>query len=138
MVNSIITGIARKIATLGTKYKVYTSAVKQDLKNPCFIIHIVSTPSSDGISKRKHLSPLISITYIPEIDDEDELRDMISKTVSLFDVIETDSGKVRGRNFEANISDGCLVITGEYKYQVEVKGDNDNKMNSLVREGTVK
>jgi hypothetical protein len=138
MQNKIVIGVANTLRTLGGKYKVYTSDVKQDLSVPCFLVRTVSAPAIPGISNRKEVTTTISITYWPETDDEDELRSMMDSTTNLYDLIEVDPGVfLRGYHQDVNISDGCLVCTVDYKSSVVIPNASES-MESMLKKGMVK
>lgn len=138
MQDKIVVAIAKALSALGVKYKVYVSKIKQDLSLPCFIIHTINSMHTPGIAKRKGIITTLSITYYPETEDEDELRNIMNATTTLFDLIEIEPGKyLRGYHLDFNISDGCLVCTVEYKTNVIFKSDS-NAMEIMHKRGVVR
>lgn len=137
MVNSTITGIAQAIGKIGSKYEVYTSNVKQNLDTPCFIIKAIDGSQKRTLDNRFDRNQTFSITYIPETDDEDELRDMEDSLLFGLEYITVNDKQVRVSDMKCTISDGALVCTADYNLRLKQTVSKDN-MQYLSREGTVK
>lgn len=137
MVNSTITGIALAIGEIGAQYTVYTSDVKQDLDTPCFIIKAIDVSQKMTLDNRFDRNQTFSITYFPETDDEDELRDMEDSLLFGLEYITVNDKKVRVSDMKCTISDGVLVCTADYNLRLKQTVSKD-KMQNLSREGTVK
>jgi len=128
LVKNIIAGISIKINSIfGDKYRIYTEEVKQNLKEPCFLIRCVASSVLPLMGNRKKQNNRFCITYIDNKDDtlSENIYNVQSLLFANMSFIETaDREKYYGINQNAEIIDGILRFFIDYNCIIVI---NDNK-----------
>jgi len=131
--NEIIkNGIADAIKKeFGDEYSIYADSVEQGIKKPCFFILNEKCTFDRLLGKRA------AVTYRYRIEAYEENREKLEKNlVGLFcflEMIETESGKMFGRNMSFSIGKDKGIFEVEYRCAVMFKEEYEY-MEVLERE----
>lgn len=122
MINTIINGIAGALhRTFGDTHAIYKESVKQDLKEPCFII-VALQPTSENANHGHYLRNYpFDITFIPE-SETDSKSEMYRTAESLFlilDYINVLDNLRRGIKMRYEIVDDVLHFFVTYTMYVK-------------------
>lgn len=102
----------------GKDYQVFTDRQKQGVKAPCFFVKIINTDLDPQLGNLFYLRNFISITFMPKKEDLYILEEIRFRLLMAMRQIPTLYG-VEGRNLQARIVDGCIVMTGRYDLLIE-------------------
>lgn len=129
MLNDIIIAISKKLnLVFGNTYTIYDESVKQDMKEPCFFIMLLSPSQEQVIGKRYFRTQPFDIHYFPSVEgNKQEMNDMAD---SLYDAMEyvtlNDTDILHGTSLNHQIVDGVLhffVNYNMYVHKVEPVAD---------------
>lgn len=132
MNEAIKKGIAKAIKNeFGEKYKIYDDSVKQGIEKPCFFILGKKCTFDRMLGKRA------AVTFHYEIELRDEDRE--SAEAALFrmfgalDMIETEEGKLFGRNMSFSSEKDKGIFSVDYRCTVMFEEENGEYMEYLER-----
>ena len=140
MVNKIIAGISIKLnQVFGEDYEIYTSEIKQGLKEPCFFIKCLDVNQNQVIGSRYFRSQPFDIHYFPKTEEDSELLETVEK---LFDTLEyitlEDGDLLHGSKMNGEVADGVLHFFVNYDLHVLKEKVKDEPMGTLYTKGMVK
>ena len=140
MVNKIIAGISIKLnQVFGEDYEIYTSEIKQGLKEPCFFIKCLDVNQNQVIGSRYFRSQPFDIHYFPKTEEDSELLETVEK---LFDTIEyialEDGDLLHGSKMNGEVVDDVLHFFVNYDLHVLKEKVKDEPMGTLYTKGMVK
>lgn len=125
IIEHIIDGMAEAInKEFGSGYKIYTEAVKQGLKAPCFFIGCIETAEeeklvrgpSDGRYLRRQKMELLYLPKNEEYKGEyDEVTDRLYDTLYY---IKAGGDLIRGTELKSRIEKGLLLFSVVYEFFV--------------------
>ncbi len=129
MINDIMTGISIKLHELfGDNYKIYTETVKQGLKEPCFLIKLISSELDPLIGRRKILNNAFCITYIPDEDnskkqDINEIQCILLANMEFIKTVE--NILYLGSGIRTEVVDGVLHFFVNYDCTAIIECEKD-------------
>ncbi len=140
MVNKIIAGISIKLnQVFGEDYEIYTSEIKQGLKEPCFFIKCLDVNQNQVIGSRYFRSQPFDIHYFPKTEEDSELLETVEK---LFDTLEyitlEDGDLLHGSKMNGEVADDVLHFFVNYDLHVLKEKVKDEPMGTLYTKGMVK
>lgn len=138
MIQSIIDGIIAAIRTeYDRSYRIYTEAVKQDLREPCFFVKCISFEKEKQTTHRYSGSVPCNITYFPHSEDViEECMKVCEKLTDLLELISVEGHYLRGTGVKGQVVDGLLQFQVSYS-PFMVSSAEENDMSELaVRTGT--
>lgn len=140
MVNKIISAISEAVYNeFGAEYKIYKENVEQGLKEPCFFIFATNPNVEKFLNNRYKLSNLFCVHYFPTANrPQEECNSVSSKLFSCLEYIEVDGDLLAGTGMTCESSDGVLLFFVNYDFFVYKKSDEDNGMDGVTVQGTVK
>ncbi len=116
MIEEIIAGISSKIyETFGDEYEIYVDRMAQNVKEPCFLIspmthHQRSKLSNSSYSRYYREYPFCIFFFPKRVGDQYTTNQLIAeKLYECLEYIETDIGKLRGKNMRYSIEDKDLL-----------------------------
>lgn len=140
MIKNIIDGISERLYdTFGSDYEIYTEVTEQGIKEPCFMITLISPSGSRMLSDRVKREILFCIQYLPEEGDKlKDINDMIDDLYWALDTIDTidDEGNtviVRGTDMYSEITDQVLSFFVNYNY-FEIRTHDKDLMEEISEE----
>lgn len=140
MINSILEGISISLnAEFGDDYTIYTEAVEQGLKEPCFFISCISPTNKVFLGKRYFRENLICIQYFPQNKDliKEECNDVSERLFSSLEYINVDGDMLRGTGARCEMADNVLNFFISYNFFV-YKGSASDPMEEISEKVDVK
>lgn len=140
MINSILEGISTSLnAEFGDDYTIYTEAVEQGLKEPCFFISCVSPTNKVFLGKRYYRENLICIQYFPQNKDliKEECNDVAERLFSSLEYVGVDGDMLRGTGARCEMLDKVLNFFINYNFFV-YKDSASNPMEEISEKVDVK
>ena len=133
MINKIIDGISVAInSTFGEPYEIYTEAVEQGLKEPCFSILCLNPTFERVLGKRYFRNNLFCIHYFPSSNEKRaECSSVMETLLQTLETITVDGVLIRGTNMNAEISDGVLSFFVNYNRYVYKSEESYISMDSF-------
>ena len=140
MINDIIVGIAQALnAEFGEDYEIYCEEVEQYLKEPCFLITLLSATNKQIVGDRYIRTQPFCIQYFPSTSNKRfEMQDVQERLYNALEVIDFQAdGKLRGTSMNASIVDNVLNFMVDYNFTV-IKVNEVDYMQELKFKGRVK
>lgn len=116
MIEEIIAGISSKIyETFGDEYEIYVDRMAQNVKEPCFLIspmtHYQQSKLSNSTYSRYYREYPFCVFFFPKrVGDQYTMNQTVAeKLYECLEYIETDIGKLRGKNMRYSIEDKDLL-----------------------------
>ena len=130
----ILKPILKKLnSEFGSEYQVFTDRQKQGVRTPCFFVKILNTELDPQLGNLYYLRNLMSVTFLPKKEDLYVLENIRFRLLLAMRQIPTMFG-VEGRNLQARIVDGGIVMTGRYDLLFEIVEDKEPFMRILNNE----
>ena len=116
MINIIIDGICVAInSEFGDSHEIYTEAVEQGLKEPCFSVLCINPKTEQFLGKRYFRTNQFCIHYFPGSDEpRSECNSVSERLFSSLEIIEVDGELVRGTDMHCEVVDGVLSFFVNY------------------------
>ena len=126
MIKSIVDGISEQLAsTFGDGYKIYTDAVKQGLKEPCFFIRLINPVSTRELNRRFYRQNLFVIQFFPASHEpRDECYQMQDDLYLALEYITVNGDLLRGIGMRGEFIDGNLHFFVNYNMYVMLKTED--------------
>lgn len=142
MIQSIIDGVIAAIRTkYDSSYHIYTEAVKQGLKEPCFFVKCVSYAKEKQTTNRYSNSVPCNITYFPCTDEPiAECMQVCEALYDLLELISVEGHYLRGTGVKGQVVDGLLQFQVSYSpFMVSSAEENDmvNWLSEQERRGDI-
>ena len=127
MIEGIIDGIIEAIRTeYDRSLRIYTEAVEQDLKEPCFSILCLNGSDEQNIGSRRNREYPFNITFFPTTDAPYlECLKVMENLYDLLSVIEANGSMLRGTRMSGNVVDGVLQFQVTYAFFLLVANTED-------------
>ncbi len=119
MINKVTSGICTALYnTFGNEYTIYKEEIKQDLKEPCFLVSCYRPNRSKVLNKRYYRQHGMVINYFPKStnDYRYECNEVLEKLYQTLEYITIDENLVMGRNMRYEFSDGIMIIFIDYDF----------------------
>ena len=129
MIQHIIDGICIKLnETFGDAYTIYTEAVKQGLKEPCFIVRLVNPVSKTELGRRYLRQNLFAIHYLPKSSEEPkaECYRVLEELYLAMEYITVNGDLQRGVGMRSELVDDVLHIYVNYNMYVHIPQDYES------------
>ncbi len=110
MINKLISGISEAIyAEFGAAYKIYKEAVKQGLKEPCFLISCLNPTNEQFLGNRYFRTNQFAVQYFPSTDKvNEECNGVQERLFMALELIDVDGDLTRGTSMHGELTDGVL------------------------------
>lgn len=135
MTDEIIEAVCAAVGEcFGDSTKIYTEPVEQGLETPCFFIMAEKDSLTAVRGGRYKKTVVVRVEYIPdsELKPRAECEDVSFELFECLELIKLGSGGVlRGTDRSADYSDGILVFSVIYSFEIFHTKDDDNKMNEM-------
>ena len=139
MINKMIDGIVRQIrqSFVEEKYEIYTEAVKQSLKEPCFSVLCLNPSLRRKLGSRFLKTVPFIIRYWPKSDNcYGEGMEVLEELQYLLRDIEVDGFKLHSAEMTGQMVDGVLQLQVTYETFVMEKQEDQDKFESYeIRTG---
>lgn len=122
MIQSIIEGISSAIyEEFGGEFTIYSEEVKQDLKEPCFIISCVRTGHIPEMRRRYTQNNPFWVQYIPKKNGREkaECCAAAERLERCLKYITVGGDLVRGVDIHHETNDGVLTFSVTYKVRIK-------------------
>lgn len=135
IIKSIIDAMSEALnKEFGADYKIYTEAVRQGLKAPCFFIACVESAEEEKLIAKPYVGRYLrrqkmEILYLPK--DEDYKSEYDEVTDRLYDTlyyIRADGDLIRGTELKSVIDKGLLIFSVTYEFFVERSDESGELM----------
>ena len=138
MIQSIIDGIISAIRTeYDSSYRIYTEAVKQDLREPCFFVKCISFEKEKQTTNRYLGLVPCNITYFPGTEDIiEECMKVCEKLTDLLELISVDGHQLHGSGLKGQVVDGLLQFQVSYSPFMVSQAEEIDMSELDVRTGT--
>lgn len=135
MTDEIIDAVCAAVGErFGEGAKIYTEAVEQGLDTPCFFVMAEKDSLIAVRGGRYKKTVVVRVEYIPdnELKPRAECEDVSFELFECLELIRLGSGDVlRGTDRSADYSDGILVFSVIYSFEIFHTSDDDNKMDGF-------
>ncbi len=141
MINSIIEAISRAIkAEFGSGYTNYMEEVKQDLKEPCFLISCINPTNKLVRGKKYFRTHQFCIQYFPDRggDERRKCHNAEDRLMLCLEYLVVEENLVRGTGMNSETVDGILNFFVSYDMFVLKKQDDLPLMEEVSEEISVK
>ncbi len=127
VIKNVIDGMAKAIhKEFGSEYKIYTEAVKQGLKAPCFFIGCTESAEEEklarGPSDGRYLRrQKMEVLYLPKNKNKEykgEYNDVTDRLYDALYYIDHDGELIRGTELKSSTAEGILVFSVVYEFFV--------------------
>lgn len=137
MVDKLIALLAQSIEKeFGNEYAVYTEAVTQNAKKPCFFALCESVERMQMLNGRFFVRAHVLVSFEAEGDEKRLEGDkIIAKLFKLLGRIEGDSLFFNGRKVHGKWSDGVLSVRGIYDLWPEEAEEDVDLMEKIELKG---
>lgn len=116
--NIILDGITLALREDFPDAHIESNAVKQGLRPPAFIVHLVSAEAEAYPAGRAKRLPRFDVLYFPEKGRE-ECYDVADTLCTVLELIDLPSGdKLRGTDMSFEVTDGVLHFLVSYNHFV--------------------
>lgn len=135
MLNDIMDAVTRRLNELfGDAYEIYTDAVEQGLKEPCFFVQFMEPSEKPMIGQRYYRDTAMYIQYLPgEVPQPS--RELNRAADILMDGVEyitlADGSLLRGTGRSHRIEDSILTFFVSYNMFVIKKRPQEASMEGL-------
>lgn len=135
IIKSIIDAMSEALnKEFGTDYKIYTEAVRQGLKAPCFFISCVESAEEEKLIAKPYVGRYLrrqkmEVLYLPK--DENYKSEYDEVTDRLYDTlyyIRADGDLIRGTELKSVIDKGLLIFSVTYEFFVERSDESGELM----------
>lgn len=140
-INSVIAGISAALnMEFGEEYTIYSEAVKQGFKEPCFFITALEPSNNRFLGNRFFRRQPFCVQYFPKSGSQPsaECLDTAERLYELLDIITAGGDPIRGTRMSHKITDGVLSFFVNYDYFTIRRTDDDNKMERLSSDVSAK
>lgn len=135
MTDEIINAVCDAVGErFGESARIYTEAVEQGLKTPCFFVLADKDSLVAVRGGRYKKTVVVRVEYIPdeELKPRAECEEVSFELFECLELIKLESGDVlRGTDRSADYSDGILEFTVIYSFELFHTNDELNEMNEL-------
>lgn len=128
MIQSIIDGIvAALLDAFPNVTRVYMEQVKQGLKEPCFILQLLTPTNEQFLGNRYFRTNLFSVQYIPQstTDAKAECNGIIDGLFEALEYITVGGDLQRGTGMRSEYFDGVLTFFVNYNMFVKIETELD-------------
>lgn len=114
--NIILDGITLALRTAFPEAHIESNAVKQGLRQPAFIVLLVSAEVEDYPAQRKKRLPRFDVLYFSKTGREESYKvaDTLSEVLEVIDLPGGD--KLRGTDMSFQVTDGVLHFLVSYNH----------------------
>lgn len=133
MINKIIDGIVVAInSEFGDDYEIYTKAVEQGLKEPCFSVLCINPTIEQSFGRRFFRTQQFCIHYHPSsAEPRIESNAVMERLYSILEIITVGGDLTRGAKMKAEFDEGVLHFFVNYDFYVREDNDEDITMEDL-------
>lgn len=138
MIKSIMDAIAIRLhEVFGDEYKIYQNEVKQGLKEPCFLISLITTEKTPLLGMRSSRTIPFDIHYFPK-NNEFECYTVSEKLMDELEQIKTIDGDLfNGTKMHGEVIDGVLHFFVNFNFTV-LKTEEFDHMDDISVSSNVK
>lgn len=143
MYNEIMDAVTRRLHELfGDGYEIYTDAVEQGLKEPCFFVRFLEPSEKPMIGRRYFRHTDLCVQYLPG-DIEQPGREMNRAAETLMNGLEyialADGSLVRGTGRSRRMEEGALSFFVSYDMFILKERSEGEPMETMeIKKGMVK
>lgn len=142
MINSIIEAISFALnSEFGDDYEIHMEEIKQDLKEPCFLISSLNPTNKQFPGKRYFRSNLFCIQYFPKSNEQQrECNDTTERMMDCLEyiTIHGEDRPIRGIKMKGEVIDGVLNFLVNYDCFVIKEERQQEAMEGLETNTSVK
>lgn len=134
MIEEIINGVTAAIRAEFPDTDIYTEAVEQGMREPCFSIKCIRPAQEQVVGERYFRRHLIRIYYFPAPDGDkwSEINTVQDKLLDCLEMIRCGGDPVRGTEMETRIEDDVGIFLVNYNFFVRRRGEEGPDMNELL------
>lgn len=125
MVNEIIKAMAKRLGEKFPDCRVFAEGVPQGFKEPCFQIECTEIKNGRFLGKRHKSENRFEIRYYTN-NGRMDCNDVMLELFRIFELIETENGKIAGTNMTMEKGNDCMCFGVSYNFFF-VYGDEDEK-----------
>lgn len=128
MVNCIVHGISRALnEEFGDDYEIHMEEIRQDLKEPCFLINCLEPSIKEYPGKRYLRRNPFCIQYFPcSQEEQKECNDVAERMLWKLECIRTEDGELRGTDMKYQVIDGVMNFFVSYSFFVRQDKTEDS------------
>lgn len=134
MVNDIIRGISKTLGTNFSGVKIYSEAIKQGFKEPCFFILTLEGSETPLLGNRAKRNYSFDVHYFP-VNSHSEMQDVAERlyiVLRQFSLLNGDM--MRSVNVKHEVVDGVLHFMFEVKPIVYYRNETGDIMQTLTEQ----
>ena len=139
MIEEIINGIAKSLYDeFGEGYHIYSENTESGIKEPCFIINVVSKLHERTLMDRFNETVPVCVQYFTKrLKRHNDHHEVIERLENCLEFIEMGDSLIKGGNTSGEVIDGVLNFNITYSYRTMKKFD-ETQMEDIEYEETVK